>query len=477
MELSSRLREIEHEIDSKIRGLEVWQAPRAEVLEHLVYTYRDLIEEAFMRLLHARTFGLPPDEAFYLENRGRNGMLWALKWASEYCPESGKAHLRSPDDLMELVRLGGVYEVFVDALKYAGRGLVTIHVEESSKIITCYEGSPATAFDASIVDRERIVSPQMPHVSLTEDGDRITTRWTAGDYRKITKELAQYGASEENAIVVDPEFALAAGMSNLSVPQPTVVWVNRPADAPGCHVFDDLVLPVVMDSKVKWQLVSLLENPVIKVGERYCALSSDLRAISEIDDYMLRLAARVDQRQYSLASVRREERMLAICRRALEQASPPWAVEEQVRYKKPTQEADILAKRGADKIAIELKSTLRPETPWEVFKRNQDLVKGVKQVKRLIDRSVAERGFLVTDGYRGDYVCWAEALANEVPIGNLYDLDIIAEDPSGALRRLKDLVGIPTADIRIPEGLPDREENLFEWTLRLVDRKSPDHPG
>jgi hypothetical protein len=68
-----------------------------------------------------------------------------------------------------------------------------------------------------------------------------------------------------------------------------------------------------------------------------------------------------------------------------------------------SQEADFQATRGRDTLVLQLKSTLRPATPWEVYKRNEGLIDGVKHTKKLIDRGVASQGFVVTDGYRGDY--------------------------------------------------------------------------
>lgn len=393
-----------------------------------------------------------------------------MKWASEYCPESGPSGVRLSEELVELILLSMAYETFVDALKYAQRGLVTIEVDESSRIITCYEGDNATALDAGIIQQAPISTPTTPHVPLTEDGDQLTSSWTAGDYRRVTTMLANYAASKENTIHVDPDALRQIGKSEISVPQPTVVWLVRPRMAPDCHVFDHLVLPTVIDSQLKWKLVSLLETPIVMVGDRYCALSSDLKTLSTIDDYMLRLAARVDERQYRLASVLREERMIKICGRALQRCPQPWTVKERVRYTNPPQEADILATRDAEKLVLELKSTLRPETPWEVYKRNEDIIGGVRQTRSLIDRGTAGHGFVVTDGYRGDYTCWGQALSCGIPIATLYDLEVIANDPVAAVSDVKSRVGITGSTTGSLKRLPDREGDLLDWKLRIVDR-------
>ena len=64
---------------------------------------------------------------------------------------------------------------------------------------------------------------------------------------------------------------------------------------------------------------------------------------------------------------------------------------------------DIVASRSGEILVIELKSTLRPEAPWEVYKRNQDILKGLGQAQALVRRGIGNRGLVITDGYRGDY--------------------------------------------------------------------------
>jgi hypothetical protein len=287
----------------------------------------------------------------------------------------------------------------------------------------------------------------------------------------VTNSLAAYAAKQENTLLIDPQFLARIGKPEIQTPQPTLVWLDRPNVEPDCFVFDDLVLPVVMDSTVKWRLVSLLDTPIIMIGDRYCALSSDLKAVSILDDYMLRLAVRIDEQQYNRASLLREERMIRTCRQILERSSRPWMVRDRVVYSSPTEEADVLATRDASSIIIQLKSTLRPQSPWEVFKRNEDVVNGLKQTRSLLDRGEASCGFVITDGYRGDSTCWNRALTADVPIATLYDLEVIADDPVAAVLEVKKRVGISDgADSRAT--LPDREGNLLGWTLRIVDTEA-----
>lgn len=472
MGISKRVREIERGIDAGIRDLPTWQGSRAEVLGDLVRTYRDAVELVFAKLLHAETFDRSPEEIGTLcghENRLRAGALWALKWASEYCPEIGTPTSRDPKELVDLLFLGGIYETFVDALKSAQHGVVKIAVDEASRTMSFYEGGPATAFDRCIIHRERIAGPMTRHVSLTEDSDQLTSRWTAGDYRRVTMALATDGAHKEKIICVDPEFLAQIGKTTISISQPTIIWLDRPSETPDCDVFDDLVLPRVLDGGLKWKLVALLDTPIIQVGNRFCALSSDLKTIAVIGDYMLRLAARIDPNQYSVATTHREGRMINKCRDVLEQSVPPWSVVARVHYKDPPQEGDVVASRGMQKVVIQLKSTLRPETPWEVCKRNEAIIDGVKHTKGLINRGAGTQGFVVTDGYRGDYACWAAALASGIPIATLDDLDVIAMDPVEAVAEIKSRVGITTSVPDPPEGLADREAELMGWTLRFLD--------
>ena len=483
MTVSNRVREIEKEIDASIRQLSTWRAPKAEVLGDIMRTYRDAIEVVFVKGLYSETFNGSPEDfgaVFGQENRFRAGSLWALKWASEYCPTISATSNRSPEELVGLLSLGATYETFVDALKYAQRNLITIKVDEASRTIVFYEGGPATAFDSHIVQHQRITAPMTRHVSLTEDGDQLTSRWTAGDYRRVTKWLADHAAHKESTILVDPAFLAQIGKSKISIPQPTVVWFDRPANVRDCYVFDALTLPTIMDEGVKWRLVSLLDTTIVQVGDRFCALSSDLKTITAIHDYMLRLAARVDPDQYSKATTLREGRMISICRDALEQCVPPWSVATHMLYKDPPQEVDVRASRDARTLILQLKSTLRPETPWEVYKRNEALIDGIKHTKRLVDRGVAKQGFVMTDGYRGDYACWAEALASSIPIATFYDLELIVADPIAAVAEVKKRVGItaspPPASA---QGVADREGELMGWKLRFLDRGAPmeDPPG
>ena len=438
--------------------------------------YRDHIERVFVEALDAKIFdGSPQDfgDIFGRENHIRAGVIWTLKWAVEYCHESGLDGPISAEELEKLILLGRTYETFVDVLKYANYDLVKIEVDENLRIITCYEGGNVTSFDTQIVKHCRISTPATTHFSLTDNDDQLTSRWPAGDYRRVTNNLANYAANKESRIIVDPNILKLIGKSQISAPQPTVVWLERPNISPDCYVYDDIVLPNEINFQIKWKLVSLLETPIIMVENRYCTLSSDIKVLSRTDDYMLRLAARVDKRQYDLISGRREGRMIKVCENGLKHCSRPWMVQSRVRYTNPSQEADIIATRNDIKIVLQLKSTLRPETPWEVYKRNEDIIDGINHTKSLIERGIAEHGFVVTDGYRGDYMCWAKALTCGISIATLYDLEAITNDPISAASDIRSNIGVTNSFTISTESLPDREEDLLNWKLRLVDTIPP----
>ena len=372
---------------------------------------------------------------------------------------------------MASILLGQPYDALVDALKYAEKDLVTLSVNREPKEITCYEGKDLTGFDADIVDHQQsLLGATHIHARLTADSDLLNSNWCAGDYRRVVRRLAEYVSSQENTILVNPEVLASLGKREVpAITQPTLVWVERPEDAPDVHVFDSLTMPSELTTQFMWGARSLLETPVVKVAEhRFCALSSDLKAIACVDDYMLRLAARLDEKQYSRVSGLREDRMIDTCRVAFGGDNKPWEVRSRVRLTDPPQEADIIASRSGESLVIELKSTLRPETLREVYNRNSDVLEGLSQVESLVQRGVANRGLLITDGYRGDYRCWEDALRRDITIGTLLELEDLARDPNGAIRLMRQRAGVNTGK-QTTQRLPDREADLLGWKLRLID--------
>jgi hypothetical protein len=149
-----------------------------------------------------------------------------------------------------------------------------------------------------------------------------------------------------------------------------------------------------------------------------------------------------------------------------------WNVRSHLRLKDPDREIDIYAARGKRDLVIQLKSTLRPHSPWEVYKRNADVLDGINHTAEVLPRfREGAVGFVVTDGYEGDYAMWARSLEVKVPIATLEDLDLIATNAEGASDNLKDRAGIqgkPSSD-----PVPERDIEICDWTIRLVDAKKP----
>jgi len=448
----------------------LWKHGRATVLQELMATYRDGIELSVVRALHAEVFGKMEDAQVerILEDRLRNGAFWALKWATKYCPDVGRDVPINWQALVDSILVGQSYDVLVDALKCGEIGSMALSLNRVSNEIVCYEGENLTGFDTEIVEHQQAGGPTHSHTALTSDDDQLTSKWSAGDYRRVVRQLAELADSREGQIAVDRDFATTVDGGEISISQPTLVWLARPHHAPDAHVFDSLTVPQKMSGTFMWRARALLETPIVNCAGKFCALSSDLKTIACVDDYMLRLAAREDEEQYSKVSGLREGRMLKACRSAFESSNRGWTVRGPVPLADPPQEADILASRSGETLVIELKSTLRPEAPWEVYKRNEDIRRGICQAESLVRRQVGNRGLIITDGYRGDYVCWEEALRREVVIGTLEDLEELALDPDRVIQTMKTRAGIPAGE-HGGRRLSDRKVKLFGWTLRLVD--------
>lgn len=398
----------------------------------------------------------------------RIGVLWALKWTIEFSTEEGLDGPIEPKELVEIVRLGETYEMFVDALKLAKVGEITIKVSQNSKEIVCYEGADITGFDSDMVTHQQLHGLLNTQVSLTSDSDQLTSKWKAGDYRRVTRKLARYAIENEGEMDLKPEIKEDFGMEFDPIPKPTLVTLRRPRFKPDKYVFDSLTLPDEFSASFKWNARSFLETPIVRIASQYYALSSYLKVIAVYDDYMLRLAAREDRDQYNLVSGLRENRMIDKCKLAFGEQADSWVIRRKVELENPEQEVDMIAERHDASLAIELKSTLRPETLWEVHKRNQDIKKGVSQIKSIIDRGVARTGLVITDVYRGDFRCWDEALRRDVTIGTLHEIEELAHDPDNAVQLMKEKAGVIT-DGQSGQRLPDRNAEILGWTLRLVD--------
>ena len=141
----------------------------------------------------------------------------------EFSTEEGSDGPIKPKELREIIQIGEAYDVLVDALKLAKIGDIEIEVSQESKEIVCYEGADITGFDSDIVAHQHLYGPLNTQVSLTSNSDQLTSRWKAGDYRRVTQKLAQSATELEDKIVINPEYKEALRMGDVSIPKPTLV--------------------------------------------------------------------------------------------------------------------------------------------------------------------------------------------------------------------------------------------------------------
>ena len=240
----------------------------------------------------------------------------------------------------------------------------------------------------------------------------------------------------------------------------------------GAAIKDLTLTPDRLQGAEKWGLSSWFDMPFVMIGPKRMGVSNVIKTLARNgrEDHMLRVAAGRDSGQYRKVSGLREGRMIAFCKPALE--TEGWTVTPDLKLHDPEQQIDVYAERGESKQVIELKSTLRPESPWEVLKRNEDVIDGIIHTSEVLNRLPAGTlGFVLTDGYRGDYQTWKEALNRHIITGTLEDIEVVASEPSRAPEVLKERAGFGRAIEAT--AIPDREQDLFGWKLRLVDAPPP----
>lgn len=400
-----------------------------------------------------------------VEHRLRAGMLWALKWTMLNASESGLGTAPSCEDLYSIVmETGPAYESLVDALKLASLGLVKITVDLPKKILTIDQGEDQTGHDLSLVAMQWETNPIHTHVPLTQDQDQLTRRWTAGQFRKSCAWLGELAEQAETEAVV----SLLLGVETPLFNRPVLLEIPTAANDTSTNVMEDLTMTPAKMAHEFWNIGSWLDVPVVQQQHGRFAVSDMLKALAGMagNDYMLRIAARVDPEQYSKVSGLRESRMIDICTTSLQNHG--WQVRPRFRDPgPPPREIDVLASKAGETIVFQLKSTLRPESPWEVFKRNEEIEKGIQHTAEVLKRFAGSRGFVVTDGYRGDFTTWKAAMTQTIVIATLRDVDKIARDPLGAADAIKATVGIgrvPPSHVSSLEG----ENDLLGWKLRIV---------
>jgi hypothetical protein len=459
MSVPETMRELEREIDGYIATLPIWKGPRDTVLRMLLDHYRDAIEKLHRTAFYSTLAGDQHvlEEMKMSEHDLRTGVFRSLIWAMDLSTVDDVAQ-QLPEELEqlvpEIVELGALYQVVIDVLKTAKYNLTEIRIDEKDHVVTVYEGGDLTGFDNQLILHQRLVAPTFTHWPLTADDDQLTTRWNAGSYRSTIAKIGN----------------LAKGV----MPRPTVLQVPDLTEPTEQAVLDDLTL--TSDSVVgdgKWRLSSWFDTPLVMIGGQRYGLSDMLITLDMFahNDHMLRLACLVDPAQYNKVNQRREGRMMEKCRLAFE--SEGWRVETGIKVQgPPPREIDVFAHRGTNRVLVQLKSTLRPESPWEVYKRNRDILEGIRHtanVARELPFDVLP--FVITDGYLGDYVTWQCALQHGIPIGTLWEIEDIAREPDTGFELLKKQAGFDQT--KPSQHLPDRCFELCGWRFVLTDASAP----
>jgi hypothetical protein len=468
--VSERVRAAESNIDDGIRRLPVWNGRRTALLRRFLSLWRDGLELAYLRFGHAAMFqnNKSFEVATAIEQHTSIGVFWCVKWAFEFAQTSSRW---KPTD-EQLVRLasseGVAYQVLVDARKFATVDGVEIDVDAGSRILTIYEGGDVSGYDHAIVARDHkslLFHKQCP---LVEDSDQLTKRWTAGEYREYWRWLGRIAEATETETLLGQAGPLAPRQEMFKRPV-----VFRVPDPPAAlrNIQEDLTLTQQkIDCGMKWKLSGYADCPLIQIGSNTYAISSVIKTLASVDDYMLRVAVLIDREQYDKVSGLREERMVARCEAAFRAMG--WSFQPHFLLSDPGREIDVYTSKNGKDVVIQLKSTLRPHSPWEVYKRNRDVLDGINHTAEVLHRfREGALGFVVTDGYEGDYATWARSLETSVPVATLQDLELIAGQPEGAFQIIKERAGIKGRPVS--ESVPDRETELCGWKIRLVDALKP----
>lgn len=460
------VRQVESEIDQCIQKMAVWNVRRDVLLERLLAIWRDGLELVHMLAAHAVMFQVEDglQSSVGREYMMLTGAYQAIKWAMEYASVQGADEV--PDEVLAnvILRVAAPYQMLVDALKLGAHDMAEFVVDQSCKTLSVYEGGNVLGHDAAIIRRDHLTTPFHKQSPLVDDSDQLTTNWNAGQYRQYWLWLQGIVEKAETNTIMAQAGPLAPMVDIMK--QPVVIEIPPPP-APLEPIQRDLTLtPEKAKSGLKWKIDSWHDCPLIQIGERVFGISRTLLTLAGFDDYMLRAAVINDPGQYEKVSGLREERMIELCRKAFSEAG--WAFVPHYRLVDPPKEIDGHAAKGTEICILQLKSTLRPQSPWEVYKRNTDVIEGIRHTSEVLPRfGQGTVGIVITDGYEGDYATWKESLATGVAVATLADLDWIAKNPQGALKVLAERAGI--VEGAAAQNLPERTMTLCGWTLRILD--------
>jgi hypothetical protein len=464
------VRRVEYEIDESIQRLAIWNVKRDVLLRELLTFWRDSLETLQLLAAHAAMFQVENglQNATALEHITLTGIFQALKWAMQYSCEGGAAGISDKDLATFVMRVAGPYQVLVDALKLGQHNRAEFSVDHVGRVLTIYEGGEVSGHDLEIVRNDHITSPFQKQNALIDDTDQLTGNWTAGQYREYWRWLCSIAENAETNTIMAQAGPLEPMVDVMK--QPVVVEIPPPPALLFC-VQQDLTLTIEKaQGPLKWKIDSWHDCPLVQIGDRVFGISRAILTLGRLEDYMLRVALLNDQEQYEKVSGLREERMIAICKRAFEQVG--WKFTPRYFLTNPKREIDGHATKESETCIVQLKSMLRPQSPWEVYKRNTHVIEGIRHTSEVLHRvGQGAVGFVITDGYEGDYATWRASLDTGVAVGTLEDLDLITRNPKGAFKVLAERAGINEAVAS--QAIPERSVSLCGWTVRVLDEPKP----
>ncbi|MGP8175256.1 MAG: hypothetical protein ACLP7O_12015 [Terracidiphilus sp.] len=464
------VRQVESEIDDSIQKMVIWNVKRDVLLQSLMTFWRDSLEMLQMLAAHADMFQVENglQKSIAMEHLTVTGVFQSLKWTMQYSCNDGEDEISDEILVNFVMKVAGPYQILVDALKLGLHDRAEFSVDHNDKTLTIYEGGEVSGHDFEIVSSDHITSPFHKQNALVEDSDQLTTNWTAGQYRQYWRWLRSIAENAETNTILGQAGPLAPMVEIMK--QPVVVEIPPPP-ALLSGVQHDLTLTIEKaQGALRWKIDSWHDCPLVQIGDRVFGVSRAILTLAKLEDYMLRTAVLNDPGQYEKVSGLREERMIAICKKSFEEAG--WTFTPHFLLTNPPKEIDVYATKESETCIVQLKSTLRPQSPWEVYKRNADVIEGINHTSEVLHRfDKGAMGIVITDGYEGDYATWRESLATGVAVATLDDLDLITKNQKGAFKVLAERAGIdgkPTS-----EGLPERSVSLCGWTIRMLDEPKP----
>jgi hypothetical protein len=382
--ISDQVRAAASEIDERIRRLSIWKSEKNLLLKGLMDFWRDGLELAYMRFGHATMFQSSEsfEAAKAMEHEVNTGVFWCLKWTFEYASGTGATKPIVEQLVDTVIKVGSPYQFLVDALKFATVGGNELDVDTNERTLTVYEGGNISGHDHAIVEADHTSLLFHKQTPLVDDSDQLTKGWTAGQYRRYWQWLRSVAQEAETETILAQAGPLSLRQEIFK--RPVVLEVPEPPSELR-NVQGDLTLTQhKIDSGMKWKLAEWEDCPLGQIGPHVYGVSSVIQALSSVEDYMLRVAVLNDRNQYEKVSGFREERMLAVYKAAFEAAG--WRFQPHLRLKDPPREIDGYAANNQQDVVVQLKSTLRPHSPWEVHKRNSDVIDGIKHTADVLRR-------------------------------------------------------------------------------------------